>query len=546
MNFVYQITKTLTGGGGVYANRLSEALRMGGVNSQFLSADEGGLFARECIPGKLRSKRDWALNGTINRRSRGTVLTFHRRQIWDSLDAIDSKDIVHLHSITGFIGDRGLRHLLRNRPRVFWTAHNPWLFTGGCVAYAGCDRFETGCKRCPLLKFPLEGWAKGELKAKVKFWRDYGVKPIANSEWMAAMMRRSPLFEGMDIPVIPPIVDEVFFATTNHTNLHERGKHFLTTDYADEHGYQKHQQGDSQGTCAGASESGLLTSKLADAPVSESHIRSADGPALARLAPRGVGSDGGNQLADSAEILEGQSQAGLQMGNQKNRAIRLANAPGASGENSSSVSIRDIRGQNAGALDAGLWTLDSPMPRWAGGSRFVVGLSARSLTDGGKGIEEFFQRLPLDRAFLKETTFVLIGEGKIRVPAGLDCRFPGLVVSPERLAEIYRSLDLFVSASAMETFGMAILEAQACGTPVVAFKTGGTPEAVCPSGSKLVPNGNWVGLFREVEALFGSAVKGSGKNRELSEWVAARHNWRTIAEKQIQIYQEGGSAAKDS
>jgi glycosyltransferase involved in cell wall biosynthesis len=234
--------------------------------------------------------------------------------------------------------------------------------------------------------------------------------------------------------------------------------------------------------------------------------------------------------------VEGQSHAGLQLCNQKYRAIRLAYAPGASGENSSSVSIRDIRGQNSATLAARRSTLDSPMPRWAGGSRFVVGLSARSLTDGGKGIEEFFQRLPLDRAFLKETTFVLIGEGKIRVPAGLDCRFPGLVVSPERLAEIYRSIDLFVSASAMETFGMAILEAQACGTPVVAFETGGTPEAVCPSGSKLVLNGDWAGLFREVEALFGSAVKGSGKNHELSEWVAQRHSWQSIAENQIAIY----------
>jgi glycosyltransferase involved in cell wall biosynthesis len=176
------------------------------------------------------------------------------------------------------------------------------------------------------------------------------------------------------------------------------------------------------------------------------------------------------------------------------------------------------------------------MPRWAGGSRFVVGLSARSLTDGGKGIEEFFQRLPLDRAFLKETTFVLIGEGKIRVPAGLDCRFPGLVVSPERLAEIYRLLDLFVSASAMETFGMAILEAQACGTPVLAFETGGTPEAVCSSVSRLVSNGNFPELFRVVEEMFDTARSGGGKNRKLVEWVAARHSWQAISGKQIAIY----------
>jgi glycosyltransferase involved in cell wall biosynthesis len=40
-------------------------------------------------------------------------------------------------------------------------------------------------------------------------------------------------------------------------------------------------QGDAQGTCAGDSEPDLLTSKLADAHVSESLIRSASGPASA-------------------------------------------------------------------------------------------------------------------------------------------------------------------------------------------------------------------------------------------------------------------------
>jgi glycosyltransferase involved in cell wall biosynthesis len=206
------------------------------------------------------------------------------------------------------------------------------------------------------------------------------------------------------------------------------------------------------------------------------------------------------------------------------------------------VSIRDIRGQNSANLAARRSTLDLPMPRWAGGSRFVVGMSARSLTDRGKGIEEFFQRLPLDLAFLKEMTFVLIGDGKIRAPAGLDCRFPGHVDSPERLAAMYRSLDLFVSASAMETFGMAILEAQACGTPVVAFETGGTPEAVCPFASRLVPNGNFKELFRVVEEMLASLVIGRGKNSALTEWVLTRHGWRSIAENQMRAY--GGNGAK--
>ena len=110
--------------------------------------------------------------------------------------------------------------------------------------------------------------------------------------------------------------------------------------------------GDAQGTCAGASETDSLTSKLAHAPVSESLIRSADDPALAYRAGE-LGSDGGNQPADSKEFLDGQSQAGLQMDKQKDHTIRPANDPTASGEYSSSVPIRDIRGKNAFSLDTG-------------------------------------------------------------------------------------------------------------------------------------------------------------------------------------------------
>jgi glycosyltransferase involved in cell wall biosynthesis len=312
-----------------------------------------------------------------------------------------------------------------------------------------------------LLKFPLERWSRWEFLAKARFWREFDVRPIANSEWMAAMMRRSPLFEGMEIPVVPPIVDEVF--TVNAGKLRAG---LTTEDTVSTEG----KSGLRLGSRAGASESDSLASELADSPVSESLTRSASIPASS---------------LDTSHSLP-------------------FTAPG--------------------------------VPKALSGSRFVVGMSARSLTDQGKGIDQFFARLPVDRAFVKETTFVLIGDGGVRVPAGVDCRFLGHIDSPMRLAEIYRSLDLFVSASAMETFGMAILEAQACGTPVVAFETGGTPEAVCPFASRLVPNGNFPELFRVVEEMFDAARSEGEKNRKLAEWVAAKHSWQTIAETQIKTY----------
>ena len=69
------------------------------------------------------------------------------------------------------------------------------------------------------------------------------------------------------------------------------------------------------------------------------------------------GAAGVNQRSDSAEFLEGHSQAGLQMDSEKLASIRSANASSASGERSSldsglstppsSVLIRDIRGKNS-------------------------------------------------------------------------------------------------------------------------------------------------------------------------------------------------------
>jgi ABC-type polysaccharide/polyol phosphate transport system ATPase subunit len=74
---------------------------------------------------------------------------------------------------------------------------------------------------------------------------------------------------------------------------------------------------------------------------------------------------GGNQRSDSAEFLEGHSQAGLQMDSEKLASIRSANDSRASGEqtgsDSESVLIRDIRGKkSSSALDSRPSSLDSP------------------------------------------------------------------------------------------------------------------------------------------------------------------------------------------
>ncbi len=82
---------------------------------------------------------------------------------------------------------------------------------------------------------------------------------------------------------------------------------------------------------------------------------------------------------------------------------------------------------------------------------------------------------------------IVVGAGRHETQIKRDCCkmgvggaviFAGLVKDRRRLADFYAAADVFVFASVTETFGLVLLEAQACGTPVVAVGEGGVCDAV--------------------------------------------------------------------
>ena len=64
----------------------------------------------------------------------------------------------------------------------------------------------------------------------------------------------------------------------------------------------------------------------------------------------------------------------------------------------------------------------------------------------------------------------------------------------EELAEIYTAADVFVNPTTEDNFPTVNLEALACGTPIVTYKTGGSPECVNEKNGLIVEKGNYGAL----------------------------------------------------
>lgn len=73
--------------------------------------------------------------------------------------------------------------------------------------------------------------------------------------------------------------------------------------------------------------------------------------------------------------------------------------------------------------------------------------------------------------------------------------------SQKELAKIYSAVDLFVNPTLEEVFGLVNAESLACGTPVVTFNTGGSPEAIDEHTGIVVEKGNLEELVTSIEKI---------------------------------------------
>lgn len=155
--------------------------------------------------------------------------------------------------------------------------------------------------------------------------------------------------------------------------------------------------------------------------------------------------------------------------------------------------------------------------------RIVLGCA--SIWDIRKGLNDFIQ---LAELLDENYQLVLVGLNKDQIKL-IRNKIIGIsrTENVHKLAELYSIADVFVNPTYLDNFPTTNLEALACGTPVVTYNTGGSPEAIDNETGIVVQQGNIIELKNAIESIM--------KNDKQDLSIKCRRRAERFFDKQIKF-----------
>jgi len=131
-------------------------------------------------------------------------------------------------------------------------------------------------------------------------------------------------------------------------------------------------------------------------------------------------------------------------------------------------------------------------------SNFVLGVA--NVWEKRKGLQDFIQ---LRKILPTSYSIVLVGLNSRQI-----AELPNGIIGIQRTENVEQLRDLYVSALTFvnptweDNFPTTNLEALACGTPMITYRTGGSPEAISPETGFVVEQGDIQGIVNAIKKIY--------------------------------------------
>ena len=219
MNILQINTAADSGGAAIAMTRLHHALNGQGHRSRIVArlrrAPQSDVLT---IPEALGARRSIVHRAFDNARMQLDAW-FSLPQIYASTkrllnsEVFEQADIVQLHNLHGFYFNYELLPEISKRKPVVWTLHDMWALTGHCAYSYECDRWQTGCFSCPLLRGDgrrlveprptLLDRTALQWRKKQDLYQSSKLHVVTPSLWLADQVANSVLGNALAIQHIP-------------------------------------------------------------------------------------------------------------------------------------------------------------------------------------------------------------------------------------------------------------------------------------------------------------------------------------------------------
>jgi glycosyltransferase involved in cell wall biosynthesis len=193
-------------------------------------------------------------------------------------------------------------------------------------------------------------------------------------------------------------------------------------------------------------------------------------------------------------------------------------------------------------LDTGLFKpIDKPCARQAFSidcEHFVVGFACADLSSHDKGGALLVEALHV-LADKSKITLLVFGAGKLpEINGRYQLIELGNVTSPHLQSLFYSACDVFAVPSRIESFGLTALEAMACATPVVAFRSGGLVDVIADGETGLLEPklGSVVGLHDQLDWMLQHLTERRNMGLEARKRVEKQFSSALMAKRYLELY----------